>query len=257
MSIKPLLIFDFDGVIIDGLVEYWNSAQKAYFQIVKQIDELNVNQEVPNSFRVLRPWVKNGWEMVILAGEILDPESSLNTLGSKIFAQDYTKNCTQALIKNSWSPEQLQKALDNVRKQAINDNPHEWLASHKEFPFVVQRLKQLHNEDTDFGVLTTKSAEFTSSLLNHLHIYPTLLYGHESGEKAEILYEIVKTRPVAGFIEDRRSTLETIINTPGLESIDCYLATWGYLKPADMSNLPSKIHLLEKKQLMSPLANWT
>ena len=53
-----------------------------------------------------------------------------------------------------------------------------------------------------------------------------------------------------------RATLEAVLNTPGLQELPCYLASWGYLKPNDTKDLPSKINLLTPENLMSPLANW-
>ncbi len=257
MTLHPLLILDFDGVIIDGLLEYWSSSRKAYFVILgreNNIDQSNSN--IPNTFRTLRPWVKNGWEMVLIAAEIINRDSFLNRVGAKAFANEYEKNCSQCLKTRQWIPTDLQTALDNVRREAIQKNSTSWLKSHKAFPFVVKRLQQLEDEKIDFGVLTTKSAEFTETLLSHLNLYPKFIHGHESGSKPKLLSEISKECSIAGFIEDRRKTLETVIKTPGINSIPCYLAEWGYLKPLDSKNLPLGIHLLKTKKLMSPLANW-
>ncbi len=258
MSVKPLLIFDFDGVIVDGLVEYWNSAQQAYFKMMGKENYADVsNFNVPKNFRILRPWVKNGWEMVLLAAEILNSNSSLNLLGPELFSNHYQENCSRALTFHSWKHDQLQQALDNVRQEAIKKNLNSWLDSHQAFPFVVKRLKQIIDEDIEFGVLTTKSSEFTSQLLDHLNLYPSFIYGHEFGEKTKVLLEISKKRTIAGFVEDRRATLETVLKTPGLKTIPCYLAAWGYLKPDDCNNLPMGMYLLETTKFICPLANWS
>jgi len=257
VTVKPLLIFDFDGVIIDGLTEYWTSAQRAYLKILGK--ECNSNElilNVPKVFRTLRPWVKDGWEMVLLAAEIHKGKSTLNISGATAFSNNYSKSCAQALKAWGWAPEQLQEVLDQVRREVIRSNRDGWLASHKAFPFVVERIKQLESEGIEFGVLTTKSAEFTTELLDYLKLQPQLLYGHESGKKPDILLEISNKRPITGFIEDRRTTLETVLKTPALSSIPCYLASWGYLKPQDDKRLPSGMYLLEPKKIMAPLANW-
>ncbi len=212
--------------------------------------------DIPNAFKQIRPWVNHGWEMVLLAAELMDLNSSLVINGAKSFTDEYKKNCDNALSKWGWNPQELQKSLDNVRQQALKDNKEKWLASHKAFSGVVDRLNCLKDENIAFAILTTKSAAFTSELLIHLNLHPTLLYGYESGTKSEVLFHISKEHLIKGFIEDRRVTLETILNTPGINSIPCYLANWGYLKPNDSINLPSGIHLLKTKTLMSPLANW-
>ncbi len=257
MTVKQILIFDFDGVIVDGLVEYWASSRKAYSQIIGAKDFVNgSDNEVPEDFKTLRPWIKNGWEMVLLAAEILNPDSSLNILGAKAFSNNFKKNCSEILKKRQWSPDQLQQSLDNARKESIKTDFNAWLKSHKPFPFVVERIKKLNKENIDFGVLTTKSTDFTSQLLDHLNLQPRLLYGHESGEKSKSLLEISKEQTIAGFIEDRRATLEKILRNPDLKFIHCYLASWGYLKPDDKKDLPLGIHFLETRKFTGPLANW-
>ncbi|KGG10745.1 HAD hydrolase [Prochlorococcus sp. SS52] len=251
------MVFDFDGVIVDGLLEYWDSSRKAFLKIQGALDtDDQLPLEMPHEFRQLRPWVKNGWEMVLLTAELIRKDSPLSMHGAFHFANEYHKNCHTALKTWGWEPKQLQNALDNIRKETIKTDKKKWLASHKLFPNIAERIHQLENESVDFGVLTTKSAEFTSELLNHFNLHPNFLYGHESGQKTTVLLQISKDHSVRGFIEDRRATLETVLNTPGISSIPCYLADWGYLKPDDRKDLPSDIHLLKPEKLMSPLANW-
>ncbi len=258
MTAQPILILDFDGVIIDGLLEYWTSSRKAYFKILGKGDNTGESDpNIPNTFRELRPWVKNGWEMVLIAAEILNSNSYLKRVGAKIFAKNYQENCSKCLKTWQWLPIDLQNALDSIRREAINKNSTNWLKSHKAFPFVVERLQQLKYEKIEFGVLTTKSAEFTSKLLAHLNLYPKFVHGYESGSKPEMLSQISKEFFITGFVEDRRTTLETVLKTSGINSIPCYLAEWGYLKPLDSKNLPVGIHLLTTKKIMSPLANWS
>ncbi|KGG14673.1 MULTISPECIES: HAD family hydrolase [unclassified Prochlorococcus] len=255
MKTKPIIVFDFDGVIIDGIVEYWSSSRQACLDLIKK--EPNTKDlpiEVPDAFKQLRPWVKDGWEMVLLAAELIRTGIDLNNPIK--FAAAYEENCQKALQSWGWEQEQLQLALDNVRHRAISTNRAEWLKSHKPFSGVVERLNRFKYENTDWAVLTTKSAEFTSELLTSLNLYPTFLYGHESGKKADILLKISKNRLIKGFIEDRKATLQTVLNTPGLSTIPCYLASWGYLKPNDHKNIPLGIRLLKPEDLMSPLAEW-
>ncbi len=257
MSLQPILVFDFDGVIVDGLTEYWESSREACLHLFGQQQAIKrkLPLQVPHYFRLVRPWVKNGWEMVLLAAELLKEDSNLITSPIS-FTEGYKENCQLALQEWGMSSTQLQIALDEVRRNAIKANKQRWLASHSVFSGIVQKINQLSKEQIDFAVLTTKSEAFTSELLTHFNLYPKVLYGHESGPKPKLLLELSNNLPIRGFIEDRRATLETVINTPGLSSISCYLATWGYLKPNDTERLPNGIHLLRPEHLMSPLANW-
>ena len=160
MTLHPLLILDFDGVIIDGLLEYWSSSRKAYFVILgreNNIDQSNSN--IPNTFRTLRPWVKNGWEMVLLAAEMLRKDSPISQNGPLYFAENYKENCLKALKIWGWDSEYLQIALDNIRKEAIITNKEKWLASHIAFKGVILKIQQLAYEEIDFGVLTTNNMQ--------------------------------------------------------------------------------------------------
>ena len=248
---------DFDGVIIDGMNEYWNSSRKAYFKLYSHENAfISLSNEVPESFRLLRPWVNHGWEMVLIAAELSQPNSFLRKEGFELFAQNYEKRCTEALRSYKWEPKDLQKALDSVREEAIANDIKGWLKSHKAFPGVVKRLKQLESEQLEMVVLTTKGSTFTHEILQYLGIKPKLIYGHESGSKKDVLIQISQQYNVKGFIEDRRATLETVLQDPQLSSLTCYLANWGYIKPDDLKELPSGIHILEPKIFSKSFSAW-
>ena len=256
MSKKSLLIFDFDGVIIDGMNEYWNSSRQACLNILKDANNTNIPNKIPKAFKYLRPWVQHGWEMVLITAELIRPESYLISEGFKKFSDDYKQRCKEALEFWQWSPSYLQEELDNVRRKEIKSNLHNWINSHQSFPGIPKRINKLQKEGNDIVILTTKGAEFTERLLDSLNINFNLLYGHESGKKIDILMQLSQHHTIQGFIEDRRKTLEKVINTSELISIPCFLASWGYLKPTDSQNLPSGICLLEPQTFANPLANW-
>ena len=69
MSDRSLLVFDFDGVIVDGMAEYWWSSWHASGSLGADPSGLT-SDVVPEAFRALRPWVHHGWEMVLLAAEL-------------------------------------------------------------------------------------------------------------------------------------------------------------------------------------------
>ncbi len=258
MTEKPLLVLDFDGVIVDGMTEYWSSSRQAFIDLLPKNKENYYfpSTEIPKAFKRLRPWVHHGWEMVLLAAECSNSKSRLNLRGIEFFSQNYPKECDLALKQWNWTPNQLQEALNDARRNAISNHPNQWFNTHKPFSEVVQRLQILDNEKIEFAVLTTKSLEFTQKLLTRFNLQPKFVFGHEAGSKPEVLTKILQTQIIKGFIEDRRTTLETILKNHNLQSIPCYLASWGYLKPQDLKHLPSSIKLLDLKTLNTPIANW-
>jgi len=256
---KPLLVLDFDGVIVDGINEYWSSSRQTCLNIIssKEKEILSPTYEIPSAFKAMRPWVHHGWEMVILAAECSDKTSQLNLKGIENFSRNYSIECSLALEKWDWTPSQLQEALNQTRRDAISNNFHQWLNYHQPFSLVIDYLKSLEMEGIDFAVLTTKSVEFTKKLLNSFNLQPNLVFGHESGSKINVLNQLLHKRKIRGFIEDRRSTLEKVLEDPKLKSIPCYLASWGYLKPQDRNNLPPSIKLLNLETLKEPIADWS
>ena len=255
---KPLLILDFDGVIVDGIKEYWASSSQTFLNIFSYQEKeiILLPNEIPKTFKAMRPWVHHGWEMVILAAECSDKTSQLNLKGIEKFSKNYSKECSSALNRWGWTASQLQEALNQTRREAISNNFNQWLNYHQPFSAVVQRLQLLEKEGFEFAVLTTKSIEFTNILLNSFSLKPQLIFGHESGSKIDVLKQLLNQRIIRGFIEDRRTTLEKVLKDPKLRSIPCYLASWGYLKPQDRKNLPSGMTLINQEILRKPISNW-
>ena len=248
MTDRPLIVFDFDGVIVDGMAEYWWSARTAAQSLLPEVEPPDT-ASVPDAFRQLRPWVHHGWEMVLLAAELtdLEPES---------WIRDYDAMQQKAMQRRGWKAEQLQDALDRTRQKAVRTDRDAWLALHQPYPGMVARLSSLASEGADWAVLTTKSEAFTAELLASMGLQPWRLDGRESGSKPEVLLKLQRDRPLRAFLEDRRATLETVLATPGLESLSCLLVSWGYLRPMDRSDLGKGIHLLQPADLAAPLAEW-
>ena len=248
MQEHPLLVVDFDGVIVDGMAEYWWSSWHAAKSLNAEPSGLSPAQ-VPELFRRLRPWIHHGWEMVLLAAEYSQLEVSA-------WVADYAGQQAEAMARWGVSPDMLQQALDRVRHHALTSVRPQWLALHRPFPGVVERLKVLGSEDVDWAVLTTKGAAFTAELLDGLGLQPWRLYGREDGTKPDVLLRLQEERPLRAFVEDRRATLETVLATPGLGQLSCLLVRWGYLKPQDLIGLPDGMHSIDLKGLNRPLAGW-
>ena len=259
MTEKPLLVLDFDGVIVDGIKEYWSSSRQTCLNILSDQEKENIYlpREIPSTFKAMRPWVHHGWEMVLLAAECSNKTSHINLKGIQNFSKNYSRECSLALNKWGWTHSQLQEALNQARREAISHNFNQWLNYHQPFSSVVQSLQGLEKEGIEFAVLTTKSIEFTKKLLDCFDLQPKLVFGYESGSKINVLNQLLHERIIRGFIEDRRNTLEKVLEDPKLKSIPCYLASWGYLKPQDRKNLPSGIKLINLETLREPISNWS
>jgi phosphoglycolate phosphatase-like HAD superfamily hydrolase len=154
---QRLRSFDFDGVLIDGMPEYWWSARRAALGLDPS---LPLPEAVPPAFAALRPFIHQGWEMVLVAALLgrsgFEPPATAAAYGELLAA---------GLQRRGWQAPQLQTALETVRSEALEREPEAWLARHRFYPGVETRLGRLEEEGVPWLVLTTKGGAFAARLL--------------------------------------------------------------------------------------------
>ena len=244
----PLLVFDFDGVLVDGMREYWWSARQAVLELAPGVE---LPEQAPEGFALLRPLIHKGWEMVLMAAELSRPDLDLDAL-----LAHYGEALDSALARWDWDAPLLQNTLERVRREAISADRAAWLGLHRFYPGVPERLTALAQEGAAWMVLTTKGGAFAQELLAAAGLEPAAVFGHEQGSKPDVLARLHAPGRTLWFVEDRRPTLELVRATPGLEAVHCFLASWGYLAPSDHEDLPEGIAWLEPQAFGAPLAQW-
>ena len=258
MHQPKLILFDFDGVIVNGIDEYWFSSKLACEKyLLTNSQDLNINNyvEVPKIFVEIRPWVKYGWEMVLITHEILKTYEPLNNHTKNSFLENYEENCSKLLLRYSWNSSKLQQCLDDAREFQIKNDLKRWISFHRPFEEVISFINYAKDKGYKIGVISTKGKNFTSTILSNLNIFPELIFGYESGAKVDIISNLSLNYDIKGFIEDRRKTLSNILQNNKTKFINCYLAEWGYLKSTDKLDLPQGIKLLKIKNLEDLVAN--
>jgi len=249
---QKIFLFDFDGVIVDGMHEYWHSSLMACEKYLNS-PYISVDQKlykgVPNTFKEIRPWVKYGWEMVLIVHEIIKTENPIKNLSIDDFINNYHQNCVRILKDNSWIAEDLQKILDKSRKYQINKDFKTWVNLHNPFLEVINFIQELKKRKIKTGIITTKGKIFAEKILKELNISPELIFGYESGTKIEIAEKLTQSYEIIGFIEDRKKTLIDIKQNSKTSHIPCFLADWGYLKDSDRYNLNNEIKLINLSNL--------
>jgi phosphoglycolate phosphatase-like HAD superfamily hydrolase len=252
VSSQKIFLFDFDGVIVDGMDEYWNSSLLACEKYLNS-PYISIDQKfykrIPNTFKEIRPWVKYGWEMVLIVHEIIKTENPIKNFNKDIFINNYHQNCQRVLKNNCWIPEDLQKILDKSRKYQINKDFKAWVNLHNPFFEVINFMKELRKREIKTGIITTKGEIFAKKILKELNIFPEFIFGYESGTKIKIAEKLSQTYEILGFIEDRKKTLTDIKQNSETSHIPCFLADWGYLKASDRYNLGNEITLLRLDNL--------
>ena len=232
--------------------EYWHSSLLAcekYLNSPYISGDLKLYKRVPNTFKEIRPWVKYGWEMVLIAHEIIKTENSRKKLNKDDFIKNYHQNCKRILKDNSWIAEDLQKILDKSRKYQIDKDFKSWVNLHNPFFEVVNFMKELQKREIKTGIITTKGKIFAEKILKELNIFPEFIFGYESGTKIKITEKLSQTYEILGFIEDRKKTLIDIKQNSETAHIPCFLADWGYLKNSDRNDLNNEIKLLKLDNL--------
>src|SRR5438132_10900559 len=69
MDIPHILALDFDGVLCDGMREYFEASRRTYRRVWP--DEQAPGEELFPAFRTLRPVIMTGWEMPVLLRAIV------------------------------------------------------------------------------------------------------------------------------------------------------------------------------------------
>ena len=248
MSATKVFLFDFDGVIVDGMNEYWHSSLLACEKYLNS-PYISVDQKlykrVPNTFKEIRPWVKYGWEMVLIVHEIIKTEHHIKKFNKDDLINNYNQNCQRILKVNSWIADDLQEILDNSRNYQINKNFETWVKLHKPFFEVLNFMEELRKRKIKTAIITTKGKIFAEKILKQFNIFPEFVFGYESGTKIQIAEKLSQTYEILGFIEDRKKTLIEIKQNSETAHIPCFLADWGYLKDTDRYNLNDEIKLVK------------
>jgi hypothetical protein len=256
-----ILALDFDGVLCDGMGEYFETSRRTY---AKAWPETPVpGDELLPAFRRLRPVIMTGWEMPLLLRAIGQgqPESSI--------LRDWAAVRDAQAASGPGTREQLAgflgKTLDEVRREWITADRAGWIARNTSYC----RLEELRNlvAEPDRAVLvTTKEGEFARLILDDWRVHLADIQGKEAGtHKCDNLRALISAyttahnrRPRVWFVEDRFETLEHVTTHPDLEDVGLYLAAWGYNTPETRARAAAsdRVRLLELEQFRQGVAAW-
>ena len=251
-----ILALDFDGVICDGLIEYFASTKKAY----QQIWSAEISDRFAPSFYKLRPVIETGWEMPILLRALF-----LGIEEAEILA-DWKGTSLKLLESEGLEKHNVVQQLDGVRDSWIKNDLDDWLALHRFYPGVIERLKQVVDSDTELYIVTTKEGRFVKKLLKQQGItLPTdRIIGKESKRPKYETLRIIRDRHQASaslsiyFVEDRIKALQQVSQQPDLDFVNLFLADWGYNLEGDriLATQDKSIKLLSLQQFAQSYDAW-
>ncbi|NJP12064.1 MAG: HAD family hydrolase [Leptolyngbyaceae cyanobacterium RU_5_1] len=258
MSITPtVLALDFDGVLCDGLKEYFKTAWHAYCNLW-QPEDPTAPDGLAESFYRLRPVVETGWEMPVVIRAILlgIPEA--------VILRDWSAIAQKIVSEENLDPSKLVAEVDGTRDQWIAADAESWLAEHRFYPGVSDRLQAILETETHVAIISTKEGRFIQQLLQQQGIDLTNLqiFGKEvKRPKSAILQELLHVFGKGAsfwFVEDRFKTLQAIQKQPELGNVKLFLADWGYNTSAEreLAAHDADIHLISLDQFAGDFATW-
>jgi len=261
MTIPAILALDFDGVLCDGMREYFEASRRTYLRVWP--DEAAPDEERFPSFRALRPVILNGWEMPVLLRAIV-------------------RGCSESAILRNWEGVRdevvgsgrlrgeelvgvLKRTLDDVRREWIAAARDDWLA--RNVPYCrLEELRRLVGEPERAMVVTTKEGEFARQILEHWNVRLAGIQGKEAGtHKCDNLRALIVDyttargrRPALWFVEDRLETLQHVTTHADLEDVGLFLASWGYNTPQTRATASAggRVRLLELDRFRRGLSAW-
>lgn len=257
-NIPTILALDFDGVVCDGLIEYFQTAWRTYCQIWSPTQSTPPS-DLATSFYRLRPVIETGWEMPVLIKALLTgvPEERI--------LQNWTAVAQQLLKEAGLVAADIGIKLDQLRDHWIATDEQDWLSLHRFYPGVVERLRSLVVSSVQPIIITTKEGRFVKSLLQQQNIQmpEAGIIGKESKRpKYQILQELIgqsTNKPLhLWFVEDRLKTLQLVQQQPELNFVKLYLADWGYNTQSERqaANNDPRIQLLSLAQFAQDFSAW-
>lgn len=258
-----LLVLDFDGVVCDGMGEFFESSARALAEVRGK--PVARGPELQTRFAALRPVVESGWEMVVLLGVLAETDASGDAAlrdGARWAAARDAYVRTHALERG-----RLTTALDTTRERWLAQEERAWLASHRFYDGVAAWLQRLIAEGQLFYVLSTKNKRFLERLVlwQKVPLRSDRIIGkaEPKREKWNVLRALAASHGVSvadvWFVEDRFATLVDMRrHAPDLAGARLFLADWGYIfrdrdpEAARAAGIP----VLSLAQATGPFEGW-
>ena len=254
-----ILALDFDGVVCNGLIEYFQTAWRTYCQIWYP-DNQSPPENLAPAFYRLRPVIETGWEMPILIRALIVGISEEKIL------QDWSTVVEQIVNSEKLDGADLAKKVDSVRDEWIATDLEGWLALHRFYPGVVEKVGSLLDDSTtELYIVTTKEGRFVHQLLQQqgINLPQHSIIGKESQRpKSQTLRQLIQasSQDTANlwFVEDRLKTLQLVQEQSELQSVRLFLADWGYNTQQMRDSIQSdpRIKLLSLNQFRQDFSAW-
>ncbi|WP_204140745.1 HAD family hydrolase [Halomicronema sp. CCY15110] len=261
MLAPAILALDFDGVLCDGLVEYFQTAWRAYCQLFDQ--PLTPPPDgLADRFYPLRPVIETGWEMPLLLHALQQGVDDAAVL-------DHWQSVVQEILQETQiQPDVAMAAVDGVRDRWIQSDLEGWLSLHRFYPGVIEWLQGAIAAGIFPVIISTKEGRFIQALLAQagVELPPEQIIGKEIQQPKTVTLKQLQTAPPAEaaaprplwFVEDRLKTLDKVQADAALNEVTLFLVDWGYNTATERDRAASdrRVHLLSLSQFSGEFMGW-
>jgi len=252
VSAPSLLALDFDGVVCDGLEEYFESAWRTHGLLWGAPADV-APAGLAERFFSLRPLVESGWEMPLVVRALLAG------LDDATIRREWPALAPKLL--DGRAAAEVGARLDRVRDEWIAADRAGWLGRHRFYPGVIERLRTLAGGPTRVVIITTKEGRFVRELLARQGLdFPAEgIFGKESRRpKADVLRALPTGPGGTWFVEDRLQTLEAVAAQADLGGVRLFLAAWGYnfASERERARGSRRLALLPLEEFVSDFTVW-
>jgi len=260
VTAADILALDFDGVLCDGMAEYFETSRRTAAKVWP--DGPALDDDLLPAFRRLRPVIMTGWEMPLLLRAIGHGRSEVDILRDW---EDVRDGEVAAEPRARELGGLLASTLDGVRREWITADRTGWIG--RNVPYCeLDKLRRLVGEPERAVLVTTKEGKFARLILDDWEVKLADIQGKEAGtHKCDNLRALIDAyaaaqgrRPRVWFVEDRLETLEHVTTHPDLEDVGLFLAAWGYNTPAARATAQAsgRVRLLELDRFRRGLGDW-
>ena len=258
LNSPSILALDFDGVICDGLIEYFEVAWRAYSEVWHPENKIPPDG-LAEKFYPLRAVIETGWEMPVLIKALTEEIPD-----EKIY-QEWHSISQQIVQQDNLNSQDIARKLDSIRDEWINTDLDGWLSLNRFYPGAIEKIRATLASPVKLYIITTKEGRFVKQLLQKagINLEPEVIFGKEvKRPKYEILRELIKIHNISPesiwFVEDRLKTLQVVKKEADLKNVKLFLADWGYNTPPERETADNdeRIELISLAQFAQDFLAW-
>ncbi len=218
-----LLALDFDGVIVDSVLECAVVACNGYYAFQGSGTRVKSPQEISagtlSKFRSLRPYIRSGEDYLYLF-QALDEGISIADQTEFDKFHDAHLNCKEPYYQHFYAE----------REALLSSDYQNWIELNPMYKGMIEFLQSLKPELL-FHIVSTKASRYISEILDYNGVRLTPKQIHQAGRslsKSDIVKRLLKENQLSPgqvvFVDDHPDTVRKVSAT----GVVCFLAGWGY-----------------------------